>query len=125
MARAKNPFFSLRASKQIGKALIFKQKGKRSFVTRYNKPGGKNPFTPSASQIANRVFYTAAVAVWQGKTDAQKAYWNNLVREKKLTMSGWNLFYKTAFADPEGNLGTARYGIRVHGYFRYGKIVLE
>ncbi len=125
MAKAKSPFFSLGASKQIGKALIFKQKGSRSFVTRYNKPGGQNPFIPSASQLANRVFYAAAVQVWRDKTADQKAYWNDLVREKKLSMSGWNLFYKTAFTDPEGNLGTARYGIRVYGYYRYGKIVLE
>jgi len=125
MARAKSPFFSLEAQKQIGKALIFKQKGNRSLVTKYNKPGGQNPFSPSASQIAMRVFYSAAVAIWQGKTDEQKAYWNELVKEKRLIMSGWNLFYKTAVADPQGNLGTATYGIRVNGYFRYGKIVLE
>jgi len=125
MARAKSPFFSLGASKQIGKALIFKQKGKRSFATKYNKPGGQNPFIPSAGQLANRVFYAAAVQVWRDKTDSQKAYWNNLVKAKKLAMSGWNLFYKTAFTDPQGNLGTATYGIRVSGYFRYGKVVLE
>ena len=125
MARAKAPFFSLGAQKQIGKALIYKQKGDRSLVTRYNKPGGQNPSPPSAAQIQKREFYAAAVLVWQGKTDNQKAYWNDLARERKLVMSGWNLFYKTAFADPEGNLGTARYGIRIYGYFRYGKTVLE
>ena len=125
MARAIGPLFSQKASKQLGKSLIYKTKGDRCFITRYNKPGGKNPFTPSASQAEKRVFYAAAVQVWRDKNSAQKAYWNDLATFKNLKISGWNLFYQTAFADPEGNLGTATYGIRTHGYFRYGKIVLE
>ena len=125
MARVKAPLFSLEARKQLGKSIIYKQKGSRSFVTRYNMPGGKNPFSPSGSQREKRIFYAAAVQVWRDKTDEQKAYWDDLAKEKRLSMSGWNLFYQTAFTDPEGNLGTATYGIRVSGYFRYGKVVVE
>jgi len=125
MARAKGPLFSSEASKQLGKALIFKTKAGKSFITRYNKPGGKNPFTPSTNQTNKRELYALAVQVWRDKTAAQKAYWNNLIKQRNLKISGWNLFYKMAFGDPERYLGTATYGKRIHGYFKYGKIPLE
>ena len=125
MARAIGPLFSQKASKQLGKSLIYKTKGDRCFITRYNKPGGQNPFTPSDSQTENRELYGEAVEVWRDKTSAQKAYWNALALFKNLKISGCNYFYKMAFEDPEGYLGTATYGIRQHGYFKYGKIVLE
>lgn len=125
MAKAIGPLFSQKASKQLGKSLIYKTKGDRCFITRYNKPGGQNPFTPSNSQTENRELYGEAVQVWRDKTTAQKAYWNVLAIFKNLKISGWNLFYQTAFGDPEGYLGTASYGIRQNGYFKYGKIALE
>lgn len=125
MVRVKSPLFSQKASKQLGKSLIYKTKSDRCFVTRYNKPGGQNPFTPSNSQTENRELYGETVGVWRDKTSAQKAYWNALALFKNLKISGWNYFYKMAFEDPEGYLGTAFYGIRQHGYFKYGKIVLE
>ena len=123
--RLKGPLFSLEARKQLGKTLIYKQKGNRSFLTRYNKPGGKNPFTPSASQREKRDFYREAVGVWQAKTDNQKAYWNDLAEAKRLQISGWNLFYKYAYAEPEAYLGQSFHGIRIYGYFAYGKIPEE
>lgn len=125
MVRAKGPLFSLEASKQLGKTLIFKTKDGRSFITRYNKPGGKNPFTPSASQTEKREFYALLVQVWRDKTPDEKAYWNNLTKQKNLKMSGWNLFYKTAFSNPEGYIGTAIYGKRLYGYLKYGKVPSE
>ncbi len=94
MTKLKNPLFSLTAQKQLGHELIYKMKGNRAFVTKYNRPGNKNPFSPSASQVTNREFYTSAVAIWQAKTQDQKDYWNELAKEKNLSMSGWNLFIK-------------------------------
>jgi len=99
-------------------------KNGKAFVTRYNKPGGQNPFTRSASQKEKRDLYAEAVGVWQNKTTDQKAYWNNSAEAKRLQISGWNLFYKYAFNDPEGYLGGAIYGVRIYGYFEYGKIPL-
>ena len=124
MARAKGPLFSQEASKQLGKTLIFKTKGGKGFVTRYNKPGGQNPFTPSVSQVNKRDLYGEAVEVWQDKTDSQKAYWNDIVKLKNLKMSGWNLFLRNVFEDPEGYLGESYHGIRIYGWFAYGKIEL-
>ena len=120
MPRLKSPLFSLTAQKQLGQTLIYKMKGNRAFVTKYNRPGSKNPFSPSATQVTNREFYTSAVAVWQAKNQAQKDYWNNLAKTKNLTMSGWNLFYQTAFNSPLDTLGYSIYGERIYGDYQYG-----
>jgi len=111
---------SMTAQKQLGNELIYKMKGNRAFVTGYSRPGRKNPFLPSAGQVVNREFYASAVAVWQEKNDAQKAYWNDLAKQKNLNMSGWNLFYKTAFNNPIGTLGYSILGERLHGYYQNG-----
>ena len=109
------------AQKQLGNELIFKMKKNRAFVTGYSRPGRKNPFTPSASQVAKREFYAEAVAVWQAKTQPQKDYWNDLAKTRNLNMSGWNLFYQQAFNNPVETLGLAFFGDRMYGYYEYGK----
>ena len=96
-------------------------KGNRAFATRYNRPGAKNPFSPSASQVLNREFYASAIAVWQAKSQAQKDYWNDLVKERKLSMSGWNLFYQDSFNKQVETEGLSIYGTREYSYFEYGK----
>ena len=116
---------SLTAQKQLGKTLIYKMKKNRAFVTGYNKPGGKNPFRPSANQVLKRNFYAQAIIVWKAKNQAQKDYWNDLAKERNLKMSGWNLFYKQAFNDPVGTIGYSIYGERLYGYFEYGHEPLE
>jgi hypothetical protein len=108
------------AQKQLGKTLIYKMKNNRAFVTGYGRPGSKNPFTPSANQIAKRNFYIEAVAVWQGLTESQKDYWSEEVKSKNLNMSGFNLFYQQAFNDPIGTLGFSYHGQREYGYYMYG-----
>ena len=111
---------SMTAQKQLGNELIYKMKNNRAFVTGYSRRGRKNPFSASASQVLNREFYASAVAIWQGKNDDQKAYWNDLAKDKKLNMSGWNLFYKTAFNSPLDTLGYSIFGERLHGYYQNG-----
>jgi len=120
MTRLKGPLFSVTAQKQLGKSLIYKMKGNRAFATRYNFPGGKNPFSPSAGQVSNRDFYASAIAVWQAKTQDQKDYWNEKAKSENLTMSGWNLFYQTAFNNPIGTLGYSILGERLHGFYQNG-----
>lgn len=121
MARLKSPLMSMTAQKQLGHSIIFKMKGNRAFATGYSRPGRKNPFSPSASQVTKREFYAEAVAVWQAKNDEEKAYWNDLAKERKLNMSGWNLFYQQAFNDPDWELGDSYYGEKIYGYYQYGK----
>lgn len=125
MVRLQSPLMSMTAQKQLGKTLIYKMKSDRAFVTAYNRPGGKNPFSASPSQVLNREFYANAVAVWQAKNQAQKDYWNDLAKERNLTMSGWNLFYQQAFNDPVGTLGYSYYGERIYGYYEYGHTPLS
>jgi len=121
MARAQGPLMSQEASKQLGKTLIYKTKAGKGFVTRYNKPGGQNPFTPSASQTSKRTIYALAVGKWRAIPVSLKAYWEDLTIEKNLKISGWNYFLKIVFTDPEGYLGTSIYGKRLHGYLVYGE----
>lgn len=92
MVRLKGPLFSQEARKQLGKSLIFKTKGNRAFLTKYNKPGGVKKFTPSDSQLAKRSWYGQAVAAWRVLSEANKKLWRDLAKGKKL--SGWNLFLK-------------------------------
>lgn len=120
MARVKSPLMSMSAQKQLGHALIFKMKENKAFVTGYGRPGSKNLFEPSASQVSNRVFYSEVVKVWQSLSQAQKDFWNDLAKNRNLVMSGWNLYYKEAFNDPVGIMGYAYYGERVYGYYGYG-----
>ena len=120
MVRVQSPLMSMTAQKQLGKELIYKMKGNRAFVTGYSRPGRKNPFTPSDDQTEKRDFYASAVAVWQEKNDAQKAYWNDLAKAKNLNMSGWNLFYQNLFNEQSWGLGFSILGIRIHGFYQNG-----
>jgi len=111
---------SISASKQIGKAIIFKTKGSRCFVTRYNKPGGQNPFTPSASQTQKREDYYMATGIWQQFTDEEKDYWNDLAGASGKQISGWNYFLGKVMLDPDNYSSEAFYGISTYGYKIYG-----
>ena len=116
MARVKAPLMSIGAQKQLGKALIYKQKGSRSFVTGYNKPGGQNPSPASPSQLDQRMLYNLIVARWQTFSDVEKAVWNDDPRKKSLGISGWNLFLREALRDLPTHLGLV-------GYWSFNKIV--
>lgn len=55
MVRVQSPLMSTRAQKQLGKELIYKMKKNRAFVTGYGRPGRKNPFSPSPTQLNIRM----------------------------------------------------------------------
>lgn len=118
MAQLKGPLFSLEASKQLGKSLIYKTKGSRSFVTKYNKPGGVKPFDISAGQLDKRMIYNLIVARWQVFSDAEKLAYTNEAKNKQLQMSGWNLFYQYAINDLPTYLG-------LQGYWSFNQIVSD
>ena len=79
MARIIGPLGSFSASKQLGKRLVFKNKKGRNLVTKYSKPGSKNPFTPSAAQVVMRGYMRDAREAWQNLSDANKQAWNDFV----------------------------------------------
>ena len=80
MVRLSGPLFSEKASKQLGKKVIYKTKGNRSFLTKYNKPGGVSPFTPSAAQRTMRNYYYEAIGKWRELTNAEKKQWRDFVK---------------------------------------------
>jgi len=121
MVRALGPLFSISASKQLAKSIIFKTKGGKTFVTRYNKPGGKNPFTPSASQTGKRDDYYMATGIWQNFSDAEKAYWDNLAESSGKNISGWNYFLGEVMKDPDNFCSLGVYGLSIYGYKEYGR----
>ena len=125
MARAKSPLMSMSASKQLGKALIYKTRGSRNYVTRYNKPGGQNPFTPSASQEEKRDLYFLANGLWDAMTDGEKAEWNEQAQASGKNISGWNYFLKAVMDNPQDYDNTAFYGYNRYGVRLYGKQVLR
>ena len=61
MVRLNGPLFSQSASKQLGKALIFKTKGGRAFLTQYSKPSSKRKTNPSLLQEQKRTIYGEAI----------------------------------------------------------------
>lgn len=97
MVRARGPLMSMSAQKQLGKSLIYKQKGSRSFITGYGKPGSKNPFTPSALQLEKRARYGLLVGLWKAKSQSEKDVYNDDPRTTELRISGFNLFIKLYF----------------------------
>lgn len=116
MVRLTGPLFSEKAQKQLGKNLIYKRKGSRSLLTKYNKPGGANPFDPSPTQVNQRMIYNLIIANWQVKSTAQKKVFDDLAKSKNLKMSGWNYFVREAVADLPTYLG-------LQGYWAFNRIV--
>lgn len=115
MVRITGPLHSLRAQKQFGHQIVFKQKGSRSIATNYSTPGSKNKFTPNATQIKKRATYGTAVEAWNALTANAKAEYN--ARAKYKNYSGWNLFLKEYMQTPPFSM----YGTRIYGIFIYGK----
>ena len=83
MVNLKGPLFSLKASKQLGKTLIYKTKNQKGFLTKYNKPGGKRKFNPSDAQITQRGYMEDGRDAWAGLSDANKQAWNDFVIPKR------------------------------------------
>lgn len=83
MVKATGPLFSQKASKQLGKTLIFKTKKNRGFITKYNKPGGVKKFTPSASQETMRTYMKDARDAWATIDQSDRNAWNDFVIPKR------------------------------------------
>lgn len=121
MARLTGPLQSGSAQKQLAHSLIFKMKGGKAFATRYNKPGGKNPFTPSASQTSHRDSYYMALEIWRAFDDEEREYWDDIAKATGRNISGWNLFCGEVIKSPEDFCAVSTYGEACYGYKLYGK----
>ena len=81
--RLKGPLFSLEASKQLGKTLIYKTKNGRSFLTKYNKPGGNRKTEASVNQVTMRGYMTDARDAWASIDQTDRDAWNDYVLPKR------------------------------------------
>jgi hypothetical protein len=92
MAKVTGPLFSLSASGQIAKTLVFMKWKGINDVRKYVIPANPN----TAAQQVQRAFITAAVTMWH-VTDwiaADLTAWNLLATTLGRVMSGFNAFVK-------------------------------
>jgi hypothetical protein len=105
MAKVEGPLGSHSAHGSVGNILTFSKK-KSGQQVRYQK---KQSDVTSASRADVRAIYRLAVACWKNKTQEQKDVFNDLVKQKNLSLTGWNYFVKLACSDPLTYLGLLAY----------------
>jgi len=117
MVRLHGPLFSQSASKQLGKAIVFKTKGGKAFLTQYSKPSSRRKTAPSLLQEQKRALYGEATGDWKALSDNQKSVYNENAKGKEY--SGFNLFIKEQMEAPPTPTQYAYYGTRVLGFYIY------
>ena len=92
MAKVKGPLFSLSASGQIAKTLVYGDWKGIDVVRKYVIPANPN----TSGQQAQRGYFGAAVEDWHtdGLTAIDVAAWNLYALAQKVAASGFNLFVK-------------------------------
>lgn len=92
MAKTTSPLFSMKASGQLGKSLVYMSWKGINDVRTYVIPA--NP--KSAGQQTQRGFFTNAVTAWHtdGYTALDVAAWNLMALASKMVASGFNMFTK-------------------------------
>ena len=92
MAKVKGPLFSLGASGQIAKTLVYMTWKGIDDVREYVIPANPN----TAGQQTQRGYFSAAVEAWHtdGYTALDVAAWNLYALAQKVAASGFNMFTK-------------------------------
>lgn len=117
MAKLTAPLFSLTASKQLGRKLIYRTSARNSRVVKYYYPGSSHAFSPSVGQLEIRDTYRAAISAWRALSDEQKNEYR--ARARGLVMTGWNLFVRDYFYPPTDET-LSFFGVRLYGVLFYG-----
>jgi len=96
MAKVKGPLFSLSASGQIAKTLVYGDWKGIDVVRKYVIPANPN----SAGQQTQRGYFAAAVEDWHtdGFTAIDVAAWNLYALAQKVAASGFNMLVKLKVA---------------------------
>lgn len=104
MAKVTGGLFSLEAKGKVFK-LFFQNLRRRQYVRFWKGKKDKK----SAKQQEVRWIYQKAIAAWRALTDDERAYYNNLAKEKIMT--GFDIFYKM-FCESRygGQYGKIRFG---------------
>jgi len=95
--KIKLPLGSQSAKKSIGRILTFYDRGGKQCIKRYAAPPRLKEIT--LKQWTRRHIAGLLTAHWQCMTTVQKAVYDDAAKLKKLTMSGYNYFFKLAMAD--------------------------
>lgn len=92
MAKVKGPLFSLSASGQLAKTLIYADWKGIDYAKQYVIPA--NPKT--ADQQEQRGFFTSAIEAWHvdGYTEDDVTAWNLYALAQKMAASGFNMFVR-------------------------------
>lgn len=106
MAKITGPLLSKTASGKIGERLTFSQR-KSGQQARFQK--AQKRILPSNFQADNQGLYRTAFYRWATFSANQKAVYENLVKSRKLKMSGWNYFCGLAIQNPLQYLGLVSY----------------
>lgn len=105
MALVNGPLFSLEASGQLGKALVYTTWKGRALVRAYAVPTNPN----SIAQRARRTWVALLNTIWQGMDDTDKGSWADLAAAGNYStfngFTSFNLDAQTADAGPTKNRG--------------------
>lgn len=96
MVKVIGPALSLGASKSLGNLLTFQKRRGGTAVYLKNKPGGREPFTPSYKQRDQRAIIGLLTAQWQSFTQAVKDQWNEDAKTAGEVGSGYHYWLKKA-----------------------------
>jgi len=80
MGKVNGPLFSIGASGQLAKAMIFSQRKSGQMVRAYHKPSG----APTGAQLAQRALIAELTLAWQQLTPAEKAVYNDEAKQRHL-----------------------------------------
>jgi hypothetical protein len=107
MARVTGALFSMDASGQIGKALVFSKWKGRAYCREYVVP--ENPET--ANQMNVREAFTLLIVSYQGEAAPYKLEWETYA--KPFAMSGFNKYVGRGMDQYVDQIGTATQPVSV------------
>lgn len=109
MPKLNGPLFSLEAKGTTKKTISYQNRPSGSAVTKYSKPGTKNPFNPSYKQQNQRTIMALLIAQWQSMTDLEKLNWENAALIARTRAGGYAHFLKIAQKNLYRDHGLALY----------------
>ncbi len=103
MSKVSGPLFSLNASGSIKESLTYSSRKEGNIVRFQKKQKVKIP--PSWKSADNRTLYRLIFARWNSFSEQEKNVYNNLAKNRGLSMSGWNYFLRQAMKNPKEYAG--------------------
>ena len=102
MAKVQNPLFSVSATGQFMKTVVYAVWRGVAYARGYFIPTNAN----TANQQVIRDYFSTAVGAWQAETEPNKTLWTNYANTNSLSMSGFNLYVGEYIKFLHANSGT-------------------